>query len=156
MAFKNISEILKTSGKDLRSGRRTSSADVQCSTDKGGSVLDATKRSIPYYAFRISISQEIAKKARILNGDSVTVLFDRDTTPARGLLCRVTSGGWKLSDGGGRNTSKKARLSVKMTYVKGIPSFKHTAGCESVVTDEGILFDLPSDCSFDENLREVK
>lgn len=154
MAFIAISEILKNAGKEVNPrGRQNSSAGVICATDKHGN----NRKGPRGYSLRISLSSKIAKEARIIAGDRVDILFDRDSKKQQGMIVRVVNGGWKIGVGGGvKHTSPTARLVVKMTYIPGMPSFPAATECPSVVMQEGILFDLPSNCSFTENVRKEK
>jgi hypothetical protein len=150
MAFISSTELVIGSGRTgvVGRGTKSSNADVVFATDKNGRKSQSTKNS--FFSLRVSISQKIAKEARIINGDRVDVLFDRESTPQRGLLIRVNSGGWKIMS---FSKSKLCRVIVRMGLVKGMPTVSAPAECSAVVTDEGILFDLPVNCSFDKNMR---
>jgi hypothetical protein len=99
------------------------------------------------YGMRIGISQAFAKKARIIDGDRVEILFDKEEKA--GLIRRVNDGGHQISSYGKKNT----RLYIKPTIKPGMPTVAETVGCPSEILDEGIMFLLPDCVSFDRNLR---
>lgn len=147
MAF--ISTIqLKTSSNNnkINRARSTSNIPLIISTDLAGINKAGHKR----YSLRLGISGQLAKEARLIAGDTVDVLFDRESNPVRGLIKRVKNDGWALVKGD-KNGSK---LFLKISNVEGMPTFALTYPCNAVVTDDGILFDLPHEHSFTENLRE--
>jgi hypothetical protein len=124
-------------------GRPTySKDDVVFATDYSGSKHGER------YAMRVSIPVAVAKRARIIPGDRVDVLFDKDSR--EGLVKRVNSGGWKLCETG----KGGSRLYVKVSFVHGMPSVVSPVSCLCEVTDDGILFMLPDDVMFGENARE--
>jgi hypothetical protein len=116
--------------------------DVVFATDYSG-----TKHG-ERYAMRVSVPMAVAKKARIIAGDRVDVLFDQGSR--EGLVKRVNSGGWKLCETG----KSGSRLYVKVSFVFGMPSTVSPVACPCEVTDEGIVFMLPEEVGFGENLRE--
>lgn len=130
--------------------RRSNNADLIIATDLSG--LNGRDKKARY-SLRISISAKVARSARIIAGDLVDVAFDADSTPQRGLLVRVNQGGWKICHVGGKETNKNTRLVFKVTSIKGMPTFAEPYNLDAVITDEGILFDLPP-CSFTENLKK--
>jgi hypothetical protein len=97
---------------------------------------------------RLSISQEIVKKARFMPGDRVDVLIDREARMV--LIKRVTSGGWALS----YRTKSNERAMVQISWSIGLPSVSQAAPCSEVkVTEDGIIFKLPDCAVFDRNAR---
>ena len=96
-------------------------------------------------AVRFTLGELLLKKARIINGDKVEVLFDpNDKT---GLIRRTdkASVAWSISV---RGTNKKS-ADVRITWFPGMPSIAAAAQCESVtVGDEGILFAFPKATTF--------
>ena len=147
MAFTYLSEFAKKTGFN-HFGRQRNNSDVVIATD----ICAQGKKSS--YALRVSITAEIAKKARILPGDMVDIAFDQDTSPPMGKLTRVISGGWKIGKVGGAKGNSNSRLSVKIHFIKGMPSFANATGCVAIVTEEGIIFDISGDYSFTKNIRE--
>ena len=125
------------------STKRMSLADVMFATD----LRVNTERRTSNHALRISISAKIAKEARIINGDRVDLMFDKESTPQRGLIKRVTVGGWAMTLNSKR--LKNSRLVTRVGLVKGMPTVPDATDCNAIVTEEGILFDLPASCSFD-------
>ena len=151
MAFVKTSELVEAFyKKNNRNGRgQRLISDVAIGTDFGG--LNKARQRI--YQLSVKVSKDIAKKARIIHGDRLEISFDKDSDPPRALITRVTEGGWKAIP---VSKSHDAGLVFRITMYDGMPSFKSTAQCEAVVTDEGILFDLPKNHSFTQNLREVE
>lgn len=134
MAFKSASEITKRvqrvgpSGEDL-----TMTTDTQATKSNG-------ERS---YSLRFGVSMALLKEARIMEGDRVDLLFDEEAR--LGLIKRVTAGGWAV----GRRTSTSSKITIQLTWAEGLPSVSGPSACESVsVTDEGILFVLPTGAQF--------
>ena len=150
MAFVKATELIKSFNKknnrQVRGQRLIS--DVCIATDLGP-CNKAGKRT---YQMRVTISKDIAKKARIIQGDRLEISFDKDSDPPRALIGRITEGGWKAIH---TSKSPEAGLVFKIMMCEGMPSFKSASQCEAVVTDEGILFDLPKNHSFTQNLREM-
>ena len=140
MAFKSVRECF---GANAHGGGREkySSDEVVFATDQAGMKRDGR------YAMRVAIHSTIAKKARLIKGDLVDVLFDEQAKV--GLIKRVNDRGWKLTNG-----HESSRLTVKISMKPGMPSIEKAAGCPCEVTDEGIVFTLPDSVSFTENLRE--
>lgn len=128
-------------------GKGMSKSPIVFATDIGAKTTGGE----PVYSLRVSIHPDLAKEARLLAGDRVDILFDREGR--RGLIVRTQKNGWTLTR---HNASKSSpqRLCVKMTLRPGLPSVEQSCDCAGVMTDEGILFDLPAECSFDENLRK--
>ena len=139
-ALSIISERRKTSS---RTGPRPSEDAVVLATD-------LSKRGDAFsFSVRLTLSKKIVSEARLIPGDCVDVLFDRESN--RGLIKRVKDGcGWKLTAA----HQKAARLNVKFTWVEGLPTFKHSVGVDAVVTDEGVLFDIPPEAQWEGNARE--
>jgi len=127
--------------------KRASLADVVFATDLRGNK----SRNSSYHALRISISVKIAKEARIMNGDKVDLMFDRESTPQRGLIKRVAAGGWAMT--ASSKNLKNSRLVTRVVLVDGMPTILNSSDCNAIVTEEGILFDLPANCSFEKNMR---
>lgn len=150
MAFISATELVIKTGRGSPRGAKASLADVVFATDKNGRKSKGSTGA--FFSLRVSLSPKIAKEARIITGDRVDVMFDRESKPQRGMLCRVTSGGWKILASHKAKTAT-GRLVVRISLVKGMPTVSDAEECKAVVTDEGILFDLPSNCSFDKNLR---
>ena len=150
MAFVKASELIKSFNKNNNRQARGAKliSDVSIATDLGP-LNKSGKRT---YQMRVTISKDIAKKARIIYGDRLEISFDKDCEPPRGLISRVTDGGWKASL---TSKSNEAGLVFKIMMCDGMPSFSYGSQCDAVVTDEGILFDLPKNHSFTHNMREV-
>ena len=146
MAFKSLSQIRTDAGASPR-GRYRATSDIVIATDKG--IKNSGKEG---WCLRISISSDIAKKARFLAGDRIEFFIDRDSSPACGLLKRTTEKGMRLYKNG---ESAGARFIYKATYIDGvgIPSFAQATDVKAEVVDDGIMFDIPATCSFDKNLR---
>lgn len=140
MAFKDIQEL---SGASCRrgGGSRVGDDDISFATD-----LASRKSGEPCYSMRIGIPTHVAKKARLIEGDRIRILFDE--TAGLGLIKRINGDGWKLTP-----THKGGRLVVKVTLRPGMPTVAESCGCPCEITDEGIVFVLPQDVSFIENLR---
>lgn len=102
------------------------------------------------YAMRIGIPSHAAKEARLIKGDRVDILFDKEA--GLGLVKRVNSGGWAVS---APHKKQAERLYVCATYTAGMPSVAKSVGCPCEVTPDGIIFTLPDEVSFTENLREI-
>jgi hypothetical protein len=139
MAFKSLTECFTSERGGGRHGSY-SPEDIVIATDRAG--FKAERR----YSLRIAIGHSVAKKARLIKGDRVDILFDRGARA--GLLRRVTNGGWKLTSG-----SIKDKLFVKVQLKPGMPTIASPAGCPCEVTDDGIIFTLPDEVSFDRNMR---
>lgn len=140
MAFKSISEIRASAGAVTRVNYSLDTQAITISTQKSGKGK---------YKLCISIPMKISKQARLMRGDRVDIAFDQESVPRRCLIKRVTAGGLTLT----QNTLKTNRLRVVADWVKGIPSVDTVYECDSVVTDEGVLFDIPVQASFETCLR---
>lgn len=108
----------------------------------------STQRDLGFAVYRhgknqikghIVLGSAIMKKAKILPGDTVDVLRDKDGN--LGLIRRVTGAGLKVSNG-----SSKAYCTVHITNRKHLPTKPHGIRAieNVVVSDEGILFDWPA------------
>jgi hypothetical protein len=140
MAFKSISEIRASSGSKTRVNYSLNTQDITISTQKSGKGK---------YKLCISIPIKISKQARLMSGDRVDIAFDQESVPPRCLIKRITAGGLALT----QNKKNANRLRVVVDWVKGIPSVDTVYKCDSVVTDEGVLFDIPIQASFETCLR---
>jgi hypothetical protein len=140
MAFKSVRECFDGNA-SLGRRERYPSDEIVFATDQAGMKRDGR------YAMRVAIHATIAKKARLIKGDLIDVLFDEQAKV--GLIKRVNDRGWTLTSG-----STCARLTVKISMKPGMPSIEKAASCPCEVTDEGIVFTLPDSVSFTENLRE--
>ena len=143
MAFKSVRECFDANA-NIGGRERHPSDEIVFATDQAGTVRDGR------YAMRVAIHSTIAKKARLIKGDLVDILFDE---PAKvGLIKRVNAGrGWKLTTG-----SENSRLTVKISMKPGMPSIEKATGCPCEITDEGIVFTLPDCVTFSENIRAKK
>lgn len=140
MGFVSVTELKTANGSKFWGGSRRHGADIVIATH----VSRATKP-----ALAITISLQIAKKARLIAGDRVEIFFDEQSAPRRCLIKRVSEGGLCVSGRG----PKEKRLGIKVTWIKGIPSVDKPYDCQAVVTDDGILFDIPDEASFDKAMR---
>jgi len=150
MAFVSISDITGHTGR--KGNKPANAADVVVAVDKASKKGEPTR-----FSLRVSISPDIAKKARLIAGDRVTILFDRDAPTPQALLKRVASGGWMLS-ASSKHVVKggvASRLTARFTWTVGLPSLAEPEQCDAVVTDEGVLFDIPASASFTKNMRLV-
>ena len=84
MTFISALEISSKYGHSNRRGIAISKSDIRIGTDK--STVKKTNQVT--YSLRISISQNIVKQARFIEGDKVDVLFDLESTPKRMLIVR--------------------------------------------------------------------
>jgi len=142
MAFVSASEIIGNT-----SPRRHSSAGIVLATDK------QRASGQQYFAVRISLSRELADRARFILGDRVDVMFDIEGR--RCLLRRVNEGGWRLHKAGGNGASDGARLNIKFKYSTGLPSVKESVSITDYeIAPEGIIFGIPEEASFERNLRD--
>lgn len=141
MNFKSVTEII---GKVPGRGGRRLPQGVSISTDRRSPKGHAASE----FSMRLSISQEIIKKARFMPGDRVDVLIDREARMV--LIKRVTSGGWALS----YRTKSNERAMVQISWSIGLPSVSQSTPCSEVkVTEDGIIFKLPDCAVFDRNAR---
>jgi len=147
MTFISAIEISKKYGHSNRRGVAVSRSDIRIGTDK--STVKKTNQIT--YSLRISISNDIIKQARFIDGDKVDVLFDLESTPKRMLITRSLKDGWTLIANG---KTKDSRFGFKITHRPEMPSFFEGVDCDAVVTSEGILFDIPSVAVYGKNARE--
>lgn len=122
--------------------RRALSDDLVFSFNKSGN------KSTRGFNLVFGISKALAKKAKFIEGDKVTFLFDCEARV--GLLKRKNDGRWVLTSGG---KSGGSRLYFKILWQPGMPSAKKSVGCVWEVTEEGIEFIFPDEVSFTQNLR---
>jgi len=147
MAFISIVQLKESLDSSVLRGRHTINAGLVIATDFSGKNKEGKNR----YSLRVSLSSKLAKESRLIHGDRIDILFDKESSPMRGLITRVKGNGWTLVKAG---ESKNSRLVTKISMVDGMPTFPTAQICENVViSEEGILFDLPDECSFTENLR---
>lgn len=149
VSLSNISESSRKFGNYRRGGRHrdANSKFVVIGTGTGGK----DKKGVLRKAFVIRLSKALAKEARILHGDRVDFLFDPEAKV--GLLKRINKGGFAASATGKRadtiNPGEYYCVTIKATYFPGMPLLDGYRECETaVVTDEGILFDLPPEVTF--------
>jgi hypothetical protein len=147
MTFISALEIANKYGFSSRRGIATSKSDIRIATDKSFTK----KTNITNYSLRISISNDIVKQARFIEGDKVDILFDLESTPKRILIVRSIKEGWTLV---ANTKAKDTRYGFKITQRPEMPSFNEPIDCDAVVTPEGILFDIPSTAVFGKNARE--
>ncbi len=140
MAFKSIEEI---TGRSRPNGLN----ELFFGTDSFLQGKGSGRKT--FYALRISLRKDVANKASMQKGDRVTIEFDQEKRLA--LIKKVDFGGWTLQ-GSGKPGSE--RLVFKIQYAKGIPTVANSTGCEVKLGPKGIVFELPEDASFTENLRE--
>ena len=140
MAFESI--------RDCFAGRRTNGRPSAYPKDEIVFAIDkGSGKGQNRFCLRIAIHPEVAKKAKLIKGDVVDILFDK--VEKAGLIKRVLSGGWKLTSG-----DSQSRLNVKTNYKPGMPSINGSTSCPCEITDDGILFYLPENVCFERNLRE--
>lgn len=144
MAFESLNTLITRAGQVTRNrntGGITLATDRQNPKQPGDEVR---------YTLRLDISAEVAKQARLIMGDRVDILIDRESRKM--MLKRVHDGGWKLArSGGGGN------LKIQVRYIEGMPSVPVSAGCSSVqLTDDGVVFDVPKSARFDINARKER
>jgi hypothetical protein len=90
----------------------------------------------------VRIDNETLKEARLILGDRLDVLFDKDAR--LGLIKRVKEGGWQLSKHG----DKAAR--VRIMWAPGIPRTVEQVECTDVISSEadGVMFAIPWAATF--------
>lgn len=150
MAFISLSGIADTSrgvGKYQRGPHTSSRQYIVVGMGTGGFSKNGDERK----SIVIRLSTALAKEARILHGDRLDLLFDKDSR--LGLLKRVNKGGYAASATGKKRDeiepSKFYSVTMKLTYYPGMPIFKAYTECENVnISDEGILFDIPNDVTY--------
>lgn len=148
MNFVSAQKMIEEQGRPTGGRGRRSGADITFATDITRS--HRCSNPSPFYSVRFSLSKEVIKKARLLPGDKVDVLFDKENNA--GLIRRTTSGGWALS-----KTKTSPRISVKFTWCPGLPTIASAGDCTDIqVTDEGIMFRFPEGTSFTHNVRAEK
>jgi hypothetical protein len=99
----------------------------------------------------VRITEQLAKKARILPGDRLDLLFDKEAN--LGLIKRVVTGGYSATAAGVHQdkivSGRFYNVVIKATHYEGMPMFPKSTDCENVtITDEGILFTMPSDTEY--------
>lgn len=141
MGFKSVRECFVSGDGKLTGRNMYRDDDLVFSTDKSCGAGGLR------YSMRVSIRSVFAKKARIIRGDLVDILFDEGAKA--GLIKRVNSGGWKLT----ASKDNSQWLSVRITYKPGMPSAASAVSCLCEITDEGLVFTLPDEVSFTENLK---
>ena len=146
MTFISALEISSKYGHSNRRGIAISKSDIRIGTDK--STVKKTNQVT--YSLRISISKDIIKAARFIEGDKLDVLFDLESTPKRMLIVRSIKDGWTLI---ANSKTKDSRYGFKITHRPEMPSFYEGVDCDAVVTSEGILFDIPSVAIYGKNAR---
>jgi hypothetical protein len=124
-----------------RGGKQKIDADVALMTKASTS----TKR--PVFTVRVTISNKLAKEARLRYGDRVDLLFDRKNMA--GAILRSDDGQYALT-----GSMANGRLEVKTTWRDGdnIPTTADIAKCCGEATSQGIVFMLPDTVSFTDNL----
>lgn len=150
MAFMSISAIAENEKgkKNYRRGPITANRKyLVIGSNSGGKDKYGTERT----AIVCRISAPLAKEARIIHGDRVDLLIDKES--GLGLLRRISSGGYAATATGKPLKEIKQGeyygITVKITYYAGMPKFGSTTECDNVnVSDEGILFDLPKDATY--------
>jgi NMD protein affecting ribosome stability and mRNA decay len=146
MTFISAIEISNKYGSSGKRGSKISVHDIRIATDKSTNK----KTSQTMYSLRITVSSDIIKAARFIEGDKVDVLFDLESTPKRILIVRSLKEGWTLIKS---NKGEDSRYGFKITHRPEMPSFAEAVDCDAVVTPEGILFDIPSTAVFGRNAR---
>lgn len=104
--------------------------------DKSGSVE---------YSMRLGVPVDIVFDAGFAESDRVTIAFD--SARRLGLIAKSKSGGRKM-------TKKHKRFVIQEMHVPGMPSVASTIGCICYRSREGIVFQLPAEASFTEQLRK--
>ena len=150
MAFVSLSSISEASRGigNYRTGRMPGNRKyLVIGTGSGGKdSKGVTRKSVV-----VRISSALAKEARILHGDRLDLLIDKEAKI--GLLKRINKGGYAASATGKKQETIKPgeyySITIKATYFKGMPILDGYFECESVnISDDGILFDLPKDVTF--------
>jgi hypothetical protein len=141
MALLSISQIIKRKS----GGRGSITVDgLTFSVDRSKSSRDGITR----YAIRLRLGADVVKESRMIDGDRVDLLIDKDDQT--GLLKRVSVGGWKICSTNNRKGAKVNSLILKLGWAPGLPYIAKTSLCDQVsVTNEGILFRFPSGTVFD-------
>lgn len=99
----------------------------------------------PTFSASLSLSEDLVVEAGLSVGERVDMFFDPDKK--QGFIAKAESGGWALSKSG-------PRVTVKFTWVKGIPTISNSGACTDVtVGKEGIMFTFPDGTDFDGNAR---
>jgi len=147
MGFVSIKKLAEAEAPHIRKPKFF--APITLSQDSNGVGKDGK----PQWALRISLSKSLSEVSNFKQGDRVDVLFDTETTPPRGLLVKDDSSDWRLSQNKG---SCAARLVVKLRWRDGMPSLLTTEGCQAIIVDGNILFDVPDSARFDDNLKSPK
>lgn len=144
MAFESLNTLITRSGQATRNrniGGITLATDRQNPKQPGDEVR---------YTLRLDISADWAKQARLIMGDRVDILIDRESRKM--MLKRVHNGGWKLARSGGNGN-----LKIQVRYVEGMPSVAVSESCTNVeLTDDGVVFKVPKSARFDINARKER
>ncbi len=115
----------------MYSGSRTKKNGMSYATYKNKNKGD-------YSSAVFVIGTDTLKKARIVIGDRLDILYDKES--GRGLLRRVLEGGRKVSKASSGST---AVISTKMN--SNFPIVPHITEIKSVsICDDGIVFDWPT------------
>ena len=153
MAFISASQVAQansTRGGYGRTGQKQNKS-VRVGMTTNGLQKDKSRRE----AITIRFTQDVAREARILPNDRIDVFFDQEN--GLGLIKRINKGGYAATIAGGLKQAEIKQgeyytIIVKFTRYKGMPFFDLSEDCENVtVTDEGILFALPSTTLWPEN-----
>lgn len=149
MTFISVFDIARQQSRwtGSRGGKRLSGKILTIGINVGGKSKNGSTRQ----ALTIRLSADLAKEARLLIGDRVDVLFDKES--GLGLVKRVQTGGYATTVAGMATSSVKPGAFyptvVKLTYYDGMPFIAERHDCENVtVTNEGIMFTLPDSVTY--------
>lgn len=146
MAFVNLSE-LSSLGRDNKQFRGEYDLLITvASKDRKNKKGDL--------AIVFHIGPKLSRQYRIIRGDRVNVLFDKESRT--GLIKRTTGKGQKI---GGPTDGKRGALRVQLTFKPEMGIYPPEEGIfpETVtINDEGILFDVPESALDPKNLRVVR
>jgi hypothetical protein len=144
MGFKSASEF--SDGSVLRK-RTAIEGDVVFATHKAS----RKESSGTTYTCTFLISKSKAEEARLLKGDFVDFLFDREKN--LGLIKRSTKvKRWTIRD---YHVKRFERYILTINWMPGMPSVAESAACPAEITEEGILFQLPKGTKYDTNARSI-
>jgi hypothetical protein len=148
MAFISLTEIATINNGRLRNrGKRVTGKRLSIGVASSGKSKTGQQRP----TLTLRISKDLAQEARILPGDRLDVLIDRNER--LGLIRRIKDGGYSASASGIKSDNIKAGefypIVTKITYYEGMPKVDETTDCENItVSNEGIIFALPDNATF--------
>jgi hypothetical protein len=142
MGFTSLTEVTKTAGA-YRGGRQKRAPDTALV-----SIVKSPNGKTASHALSFTLYPGVAKKARLVEGDRVDILFD--AADGLCLIRRNNQGAWTLSANNRKKGQRSNSLRLQATLRRGMPYFMFDDSMSATEAewdidddDGGLLIQLP-------------